>query len=198
MTLANRITIARFLLIPVFVLLTLYYMRDAERGQPNEMLRWAAATLFLLVSLTDALDGFFARSRNERTRLGAMLDPLADKALLLCGLMLLTGPWGRVFQPHLPVWYVLLVVSRDGFLIVGATVIHACCGHVDVRPRLTGKAATVFQMTLILWVLSSGPIRFFPWLLGAAAGATLLSAAQYLLDGIRQMEHAHAHETAAR
>lgn len=194
LTLANRITLTRFLLIPVFILLTLYYIRGAADNEPNEILRWAALMVFVVTCLTDALDGYFARSRNERTRLGTLLDPLADKSLLLSSLILLTGPWGACFNPHLPVWYVLLVISRDVILISGAMLIHLTVGHTEVRPRLTGKLSTFFQMGLIFWVLASAPARWFPWLLWPAAGFTLASALQYITDGIRQLEQTHVHE----
>ncbi len=193
-TLANRITIARIMLIPVFILLTIYYTISVNAGSPNEWLRWACLVVFLVTSLTDALDGYFARSRNERTRLGTLLDPLADKSLLLSALVLLSGPWGRVFQPHLPVWYVLLVISRDVLLIAGAILIHVHSGHTEVQPRMSGKLATVFQMALIVWVLANGSEHGFAWVLGGAAGCTLLSAVQYLFDGVRQLEKPHAHD----
>lgn len=194
LTLANRITIARFMLIPVFILMTINYMGSVTENAPNELWRLAAVMTFLITCVSDALDGYFARSRNERTRLGTLLDPLADKTLLLSGLILLTGPWGRAFVPHLPPWYVLLVISRDVLLIAGALFIHFACGHTEVHPRAAGKMATFFQMGLILWVLSSAPARGFPWMLGAASACTLISAFQYLSDGIRQLEKAHANE----
>lgn len=194
LTLANRITLGRFLLIPVFILLTLYYMRSATGKFPNEMLRWSALMVFVVTCLTDALDGYFARARNERTRLGTLLDPLADKSLLLSGLVLLTGPWGACFNPHLPVWYVLLVITRDVALIAGAILIHVAVGHTEVRPRASGKLSTFFQMGLICWVLAQGPARWFPWFLWPAAAFTLLSTIQYASDGIRQLEKTHAHE----
>ncbi len=194
LTLANRITLGRFFLIPVFILLTLYYIRSIAIDAPNEMLRWAALMVFVITCLSDALDGYFARSRNERTRLGTLLDPLADKSLLLSALILLTGPWGACFNPHLPVWYVLLVISRDVALIAGAILIHVAVGHTEVQPRAAGKLSTFFQMGLIFWVLAQGPARWFPWLLWLAAAFTLLSALQYITDGIRQLEKTHAHE----
>jgi CDP-diacylglycerol--glycerol-3-phosphate 3-phosphatidyltransferase len=194
LTLANRITIARIMLIPVFILLTIYYTISVDAGQPNEWLRWTSLMVFLLTSLTDALDGYFARSRGERTRLGTLLDPLADKSLLLSALILLSGPWGRTFQPHLPIWYVLLVISRDVLLIAGAIVIHMHAGHTEVRPRISGKLATVFQMGLIVWVLGIGSEYGFAWVLGCAAACTLLSAVQYLIDGVKQLEKPHAHD----
>lgn len=195
LTLANRITIGRFLLIPVYVLLALYYMKSVNEGVPNPWFRQAALAVYLITCLTDALDGYVARRRNERTRLGTLLDPLADKTLLISSLFLLTGPWGRqCFNPHLPLWYVFLVISRDAILVMGAVVIHMAVGHTEVKPRLAGKIATFFQMGLILWVLAQAPAAGFPWVLGIAAGFTLLSALHYITDGIRQLEKTHGHD----
>ena len=197
-TLATRVTLFRILNIPVFLLLAIYYIDSAQEhsGVPNEYLRWAALMVFLVSAASDALDGYLARSRNERTRLGTLLDPLADKALLLSGLLVATGPWGRVFVPHIPIWYALLVVSRDVMLALGALLIHMVQGHTVVQPRILGKAATVFQMTIILWVLAGWPEAPFRGLLVMATGCTLVSGLQYLMDGIRQVERAHPHEPA--
>lgn len=192
LTLANRITIGRLLLIPAYILMTLYYIESVNQHQPEEFYRWAALMLYIITCLTDALDGYFARSRNEVTRLGTLLDPLADKTLLISSLILLTGPWGQhCFNPHLPLWYVFLVISRDVFLIIGSVIIHLAVGHMEVRPRISGKVATFFQMSLILWVLAQAPLAGFPWLLWAAASFTVVAAYQYIADGIRQLEKAH-------
>jgi CDP-diacylglycerol--glycerol-3-phosphate 3-phosphatidyltransferase len=197
LTLSNRITILRILTIPLFALAVIYYLAGAGRGEPSAYLRWGSMVVFLLAGLSDALDGYFARSRNERTRLGTVLDPLADKGLLLCALILLSGPWGRVFEPHIPIWYVLMVISRDVILIVGSVVIHFMAGHVVVQPRLSGKASTVLQMIIIVWVLAQGEPTVMSWLLGAATVFTLLSTAVYILDGVRQLERTYGHDNPA-
>jgi CDP-diacylglycerol--glycerol-3-phosphate 3-phosphatidyltransferase len=194
MTLANQITIGRLLLTPFFVLLTVYYADGVAAGHSQPLLRLAALTTFAATALTDALDGYFARSRRERTRLGTLLDPLADKFLLTTGLVLLAGPWGRAFEARIPVWYVVLALSRDGLLVAGWFLIHHMVGHVIVRPRAVGKVTTVLQMTLIVWILAAAPPAWFPWILGAATAGTLTSAALYLRDGIRQLEKAHPHD----
>ena len=190
LTLATKITIGRLLMTPVFVLLAIYYIVSVQDGHPDNYLRWATATVFLVTCATDALDGYFARSRNARTRLGTMLDPLADKFLLLSGLVVLTGAWGRCYNQfiHIPIWYVLLVVSRDVLLTIGAVIIHMVKGHMEVKPRVTGKIATVFQMALICWVLFAGPPKIFTWILWTAAAFTMLSLSQYIVDGVRQLE----------
>ena len=103
LTLANKITLARILGIPVFVLLMIYYVMGLQRGAPNEYLRWSSLVLFVVVALTDALDGYVARSRDEITHLGRILDPLADKALLLSSLIMLTRPSIPALQPQIPI-----------------------------------------------------------------------------------------------
>lgn len=199
LTLATKITIVRLLMTPVFVLLAVYYIDSVQDGQPNAYLRWATATVFLVTCSTDALDGYFARSRNARTRLGTMLDPLADKFLLLSGLIVLTGAWGRCYnlESHIPIWYVLLVISRDVLLTIGAVIIHMVKGHMEVKPRITGKVATVFQMMLICWVLFALPPGIFKWVLWVAAAFTLFSLGQYIADGVRQLERGGDHAGAS-
>ena len=199
LTLATRITLVRLLSIPVFILLVVYYASETREGERNEYLRCVATVLFVAAALTDALDGYLARVRHERTKLGAMLDPIADKALLLAGLVLLSIQWHDsrgelILQPHIPIWYALTVISRDVFLILGSVLIHFTVGHVEVKARYSGKASTLLQMVIIVWVLIGGPAhRSYFWLLMAATACTLISAAQYLKDGIRQIERAHAH-----
>lgn len=192
LTLATKVTLLRMLGIPVFVLLMVYYILGLRAGAPDEMLRIGALTVFVAVALTDALDGYLARSRNEVTELGRILDPLADKGLLLSAIIVLTRPSMPELQPQLPVWFALTVISRDVILVLGAFVVHHLVHAVRVRPRLTGKAATALQMATVTWVLMQAPGRPFPYLAAAAALLTALSGAQYILDGVRQVE-AHAH-----
>jgi phosphatidylglycerophosphate synthase len=85
-------------------------------------------------------------------------------------------------------WFVLLVISRDVMLIGGALIIQSIVGHVTVRPRISGKATTFFQMTVIIWVLIGLPGKIFVGLVYTAAALTFLSALQYIFDGIRQLE----------
>lgn len=198
LSLANRITILRILGVPVFILMLLYYTMGLARGEAEEIHRAAALAIFLALALTDALDGYFARSRREVSSLGKLLDPLADKALLLSALILLTRPSLPALQPHIPIWFTLLVISRDVVLILGATIIHAVAGSVEVRPRVVGKIATFFQMVTITWVLVGGAARSFIVCVGAAGVFTFVSGVVYLFDGIRQLEktaaaHRHNH-----
>ena len=189
LTLANRITILRILAVPLFILLLLYYSNGFAKAQSVAFLRWCATGIFLGIFLLDAVDGYIARVRREITSLGTILDPLADKAVLLSALILLSLPRSATaFQPHLPVWFVLVAISRDVILVTGAAIIQNIVGNVTVRPRVTGKIATFFQGTVVVWSLVSLPATPFFWLICTAAFFTLVSGVQYILDGIRQLE----------
>ncbi len=187
MTLANRITIVRIMGVPVFVLMVVYYRMSLAAGAGGEYYRWAALLVFAAVALTDALDGYFARSRNEITELGRILDPLADKLLLVSGLILLTPIASPQLKLHIPVWFTLLVISRDVILVLGAALIHHFAGTVVVRPRVVGKIATFLQMLTIVWVLMEGAAALFTGLVWAAGAFTLASFILYVLDGARQL-----------
>ncbi|MBN1270608.1 MAG: CDP-alcohol phosphatidyltransferase family protein [Kiritimatiellae bacterium] len=193
-TLATKITIFRFLAVPVFVLFLIYYTESLARGEPNEYFRVWALVIFLIAALTDALDGSVARSRNEITRLGTILDPLADKAVLVSALVLLTRPSLATLQPQFPVGYTLVVISREVFLIAGAFVIDHYAGHVHIEPHLLGKVTTFFQMLAITWALASGPQTPFRIVVWIAGIFTVISGIVYLIEGIRQVETAEHHK----
>jgi len=124
----NSLTLLRILLIPVFVGLMLYGSYE-----------WALAVL-VAAGLTDALDGTIARAANQRTRLGMYLDPLADKLLLTSGFLTLS-------VLHLvPLWAVILVVSRDVMLLMGALLAHLTDSAVDIAPSPLGKGTTAVQL----------------------------------------------------
>ncbi len=188
LTAATRVTLLRILGIPVFVVLMYYYLDSLCRQQPDEMLRVAALGVFAAIALTDALDGYLARSRGEITRLGRILDPLADKALLLSATVLLTRPSLPALQPQLPVYLTASVISRDSILVLGYMVVHHYSGAIEVRPRVTGKISTFLLMVCIVWALAGGPSSPFHWLCRAAAVFTIVSGAQYGWDGVRHLE----------
>lgn len=189
LTLANRITILRIFTIPLFILTLMYYSGGVARGEPLTALRWTALAIFLGIFLLDAVDGYIARTRREITNLGTLLDPLADKAILLSALILLSGPDAeKAFRPHLPLWFVLVAVSRDAILIIGSLIIQSIVGKVRVQPRLSGKVTTFLQGTIVFWVLVGLPAAPFIWIVAVAAVLTAVSAVQYLLDGVRQLE----------
>lgn len=184
MTTANRITIARMLLIPVYVVLALAYGGSVARGTPEEGLRWAALGVFVAAAASDGLDGWIARRFDQRSRLGAILDPLADKALVLAAVVTLSlvdwGPDGW----RLPAWFAGLVVGRDALILIGIGALKLARRSPEIRPHWSGKACTFLLMFALGWVmLRVVPIPpRYPCLL--AALFVLWSAAVYLRQAL--------------
>jgi cardiolipin synthase (CMP-forming) len=183
MTTANKITIGRILLVPFFVVQTIYYTRTGD-----EVYRFAALILFALTALSDGLDGYIARRYNQRSELGAILDPLADKTLLIAAIILLSRDSAPHFE-RIPIWLTATILSRDLILIIGVIVIHYTFGKVKVRPRMIGKVATVQQMAAVLWILLHWDKDFLPWLTVSAALFTAISGLLYIWDGVRQLSN---------
>lgn len=172
MGLANWLTILRILLIPVFVTL-LVYRRAGE-----------ALLVFCLASLTDLLDGYIARSRGSQSRLGAFLDPLADKLLLTSAFVTLT------YLKVIPFWLTAVVVSRDLILSVGVLVIHVAGGTVHPAPTWIGKTSTACQMVAVLSAMLFFFFRVptFPRFFALVAAIfTIVSGLQYLVQGMKQL-----------
>jgi cardiolipin synthase len=181
MTTANKITIVRILLVPFFISQVLYYV---ETG--NETYRLLAILSFAVAALSDGIDGYIARHYNQRSELGRILDPLADKLLLVSGVVLLS----LRNEPHLasiPKWLTVLILSRDFLSFIGFMVIQHACGKATVKPVMTGKIATVLQMACIIWALLKWPSLYLHYLVLATAACTLTSGLIYLSDGIRQL-----------
>ncbi len=192
MTLANQITIVRILLIPVFVTLAIYYGASVLEKEPEPWMRYLAIFVFLLAAVSDGLDGYVARRYNQRTKLGAILDPIADKGLLVSALLVLTfGHW----EVRFPLWFLILVLARDLTIILGCLLIEFLNGDIRVRPSWLGKTATVCQMMAIGQVMLQLPVPP-PMLLVFIAGLfTLVSFIGYLIDGVRQIAPAGKPET---
>lgn len=177
MTVPNLITVARLLCVPAVVYALLLGLLDL------------AFVLFLAAGISDGVDGFIARKFNQRSRLGAYLDPVADK-LLLVSVFVMLG-----FLAELPLWLVIMVVTRD--ILIVAAVIMSSLMHapVSVRPILVSKVNTAIQLglaTLVLAELSFG--QSFGGLRGilvlVVAVLTVLSAAAYLKGWLHHMSEA--------
>jgi len=181
MTLANKITILRILILPFFIIEVLHY-----RASGDEINRLLAILAFAAAAITDGVDGYIARRYNQRSELGAVLDPLADKLLLVSGLILLSLESRGNFN-ELPDWLLATVLGRDAIILVGIGVIHFTCGKIIVQPRISGKIATVFQMITIVWVLLKWDGSVLNHLCLAAAVFTGVSGVYYVADGIRQL-----------
>jgi cardiolipin synthase len=194
MTTANKITLIRILMIPAFVTMAIYYGQSIARGVPLEWQRFAAISIFLVASVSDGLDGYVARRYNQRSSLGVVLDPIADKGLLLSGIITLSiSNWSTIDPEYgrFPAWFPVLVISRDAVILVGTAVLYFLIGpNIKVRPSWTGKVATVLQMAAIAWVMLQ--LRWLPllWVVYAAGLFTLVSGIIYVLEGVRQLQAA--------
>ncbi|TJX57987.1 MAG: CDP-alcohol phosphatidyltransferase family protein [Mesorhizobium sp.] len=174
MTIPNLITILRLVLVPAVVLAMLQARWD-----------WAFAG-FVIAGVSDGVDGFVARRFNQQSTLGAYLDPMADK-LLLVSVFVVMG-----FIGQLPLWLVVTMVSRDA-LIVCAVLLSTVMAHpVEIKPFLVSKANTAIQIALAAVVLGElafamqlDPLR--PALILLSGVLTVASAAAYLVAWLRHM-----------
>jgi cardiolipin synthase len=194
MTWATRITIFRIILIPIFIGLMVAYGNTVEAGHAVESWRYGAIAVFIVASLSDALDGYLARHWNQRSALGALLDPVADKLLLLAVLV----TFGLIPPRYFPLWFTVIILSRDALLLLGYFVVRHFLSHVDVKPHWTGKVSTFFTFLAIAAVLfQAGPWIFRLCALGAffAVICTLI----YIRQGLQLLSHSgHTRPTPAK
>jgi len=187
MTWATRITILRLILVPVFVMFIITYDDTAGRGSPEEFWRYAAIAVFITAGVSDALDGYLARHWNQRSALGALLDPIADKLLLLAALVTL----GLVPLDHLrsfPIWFPVVIISRDALLLGGYAVLRHFRVPMEIRPHWTGKVSTFFTLLAIGAVLFKlGP--WIVWLCLLGAGTALICTVIYVRQGLSLLKH---------
>lgn len=175
-TIANKITVFRVLMIPVFVLLVFFYTPE------REWLRHIALGVYVSASLSDILDGYLARRLNQRTAFGARLDPLADKLIVNLGFVFLAA--NEHFEPVVPLWFPVCILARDIIIVMGAYTINEYFGPVTVKPRWTGKAATVCQMGTLIGLLLG--VSFAPYLMVLTLAMTAFSLADYVYAGCMQ------------
>ncbi|TBV83320.1 MAG: CDP-alcohol phosphatidyltransferase family protein [Desulfobulbaceae bacterium] len=177
MNIPNLISIFRILLVPLLAVLLL----DRQLGY--------ALVVLIIAGLSDALDGFFARLLNQQTRLGAILDPVADKSLLITAFSILTA------IGIIPLWLTVLVISRDLIIVTGVAILLLSGRPVQIKPTYTGKLTTVSQLLTVAGFLS---VNYLPalfllqnYLIMATVLLTMLSLAHYLVVGLRVMGGEH-------
>jgi cardiolipin synthase len=178
----NFFSMLRILLVPLF----LYAMIQ------NKVLQ--ALTVFLLASTTDILDGMAARIWHQKTKIGELLDPAADKLLMTTAVIILSIP--SVSRPNaIPLWLAATIIGRDLVIVSAAFVIYKWRGHKEFPPSLMGKASTVCQMGVILCVLflnvmgKTAPFLF--WLYIITFAFTILSGLGYGSSGIRWLKDSY-------
>jgi cardiolipin synthase len=171
MNIPNTLTIFRFLLVPVFLAFLL-----------NGYILQALVT-FIMAGITDFLDGALARMTGSTTEIGAILDPLADKALTLTALIALTA------MGVLSIWLTLVVLVRDIVVVTGSLVIYKRRYKVKVRPVLAGKLATFMLLSILVFTLLGiywgREFSFITYLAWVTAALVIISGTQYVMKGIR-------------
>jgi len=196
LTWANRITILRILLIAPFVSCMLKINDTGLDEQLRLMLRYAAVVVFLLMAISDGLDGFLARKNGKSTRLGAFLDPTADKLLITCACLLLASHRGGVAGFLLPSTVVVLIIGKDILLFVGFLILFFLTGKLRVVPAFAGKVSTALQLSMVAAILIApevtsvlpGWIWFLRVLWWSAAAAALVATLVYIRIGSKFIE----------
>ena len=190
MTIPTRITLARLIMSPVFVVLTIKYNSTIKLGNPDVIYLYLAMLVFALAVISDALDGYLARKLNQQSRIGSFLDPIADKTLLLSATITLT--FIDCGNP-LPIFYTTLILSRELIQISGAIAIGAILGDIKVKHHWTGKFSTFMQVILIYsaFIVPSETVILYLAFIGGFF--TFSSAALYIYAGLSQLpEEVHA------
>jgi cardiolipin synthase len=140
LTTANQLTLLRIVFVPVFVTLLVY-----------DQMGWALMT-FMAAGITDVLDGIIARRFGQKTRIGAFLDPIADKLLMTSSVVILSLPQMELANP-IPRWLMIIVISRDIFIMLFTLVLVLVAGFRIFPPSPYGKASTVLQVLTVFAVL---------------------------------------------
>lgn len=180
MEIPNILTILRIILVPMFIIFIWYNLSVY------------ALITFIVAGLTDALDGYIARKFKQETQLGKILDPIADKALLISAFIFL---FNSKLQIKLPFWFVVIVISRDIYILAGSFLIYILKGYLKVKPSTFGKATTFFQIILIIYVLVSNidislyNERLFYTILSFNILFLALSTLTYTYDGLTQLNN---------
>lgn len=166
MNLANKLTIFRIILVPIMVIIPFLGIQGEFLGLPNTY--WLINLVFIIASITDKLDGYIARKRNEITTFGKFADPLADKILVLSAMIML------VEMSKLPAWIPIIVIARE-FIVSGYRLIAVEKGGKVIAASIWGKLKTVTQMFAV--ILAYLDINAF----GACfTGANLIGVSLYI------------------
>jgi len=160
----NRISLIRLLLVAPFIVLVLN-----QHCWPHA--RHAALLIFVVMAVSDLLDGMLARRLHQRTRLGAILDPLADKVLIVSAVVLLSLPDSAVAGAIISNWVVVAIVAKDLWVVIGFVVIYLVTDRIRLQTTWTGKASTVGQLVMVSLVLLAPDLNALSDRLGTRLGA---------------------------
>jgi CDP-diacylglycerol--glycerol-3-phosphate 3-phosphatidyltransferase len=184
LTLANKITIGRILLIPVFIVVLMYYT------PLHDEFRWIALGIYLIAEITDVIDGYIARRYYQKTKAGSILDPLADKLLMISALIVLyTVGEKYAWAVRFPLWLVVAFVARDVILIVGGLLIQLRGSEMDIKPNIFGKMTAFLQVVCVVTVFLQLDMAYIVCLVALFSGT--VSGVIYMKEGIKVLNSGH-------
>ena len=178
-SIANQLTVLRILIVPFFIATVMYYVPGKDH------LRYAALALFITAAVLDFLDGYLARKFHQETRAGAILDPLADKILIISAFICLYKVGVFFNEVRFPIWLVVAVISRDAILIMGAMVIHLTKGGMTIAPTVWGKATAFFQFLAVIGFLLQWRLSMILWYI--ILFLVVVSGIDYLVKGVHEL-----------
>ncbi len=193
---ASRITILRILLIIPFVSFMLEINDPEFSPDVRNAMRYVSIVIFLVMAVSDVIDGYLARTKKQVTKLGAFLDPLADKLLMTCACLLLASQRGHVEGFLLPPTVVVLIIGKDLFLLIGFVIVYLITSQIRIAPVFIGKLATTLQLSMVAGILIAPEVSgvlpgwdWFLWILWwSAAGTAILTTLIYIRNGSRYIE----------
>ena len=176
LTFANKVTVGRILLVPFFIATVLSFNNE------RPYLRFVALGLFIIAVISDVVDGYIARTHHQKTRAGAILDPLADKMLLISAFICLYIKRAEFDAISFPLWFVVAIISRDVILLLGAMIIQLITGKLEISANRSGKTTAFLQIICILGILLQLKFTLIFWYIALAA--TIMSGVIYIKEGI--------------
>jgi len=197
LTWANRMTIFRILLIVPFVIGMLKVNSPELNQEVQNLIRYASFGVFLVMAVSDGLDGYLARTKKQITKLGVFLDPVADKLLITSACLLLSSQRGKVADEFLlPPTVVVLIIGKDLLLVIGFIIVYFLTSQLLVAPVLIGKIANTLQLIMVGAILLApeisraipGWIWFLRTLWWSAAATAILATLIYIRNGSRYIE----------
>jgi cardiolipin synthase len=177
MNLANKISIARIILIPFFITSVVYSRMDL------------ALLFFIIAVVSDGVDGFVARALKQKTQLGTILDPIADKMLLISAYICLSVAANIPQHLRLPPYVPIIIISRDAIIVLGSVIVYLLKGDIKITPSIIGKVTTFFQMITIVCILIRFSYSNLIW--NIATVLTILSGIDYVVKGSRMLGDNH-------
>ena len=179
MNFANKISAFRIVSVPFFVACLVYYSQDPAG---REYLRYVALAIFIAGVISDAVDGYIARMSKQLSKAGLILDPLGDKLLLMSAFICL---YMAPLAIRFPLPVILIVISRDILILLGAVVIFIVKQEINILPTRWGKLTTTFQMASVILVLLQWEYSFICWWI--AVFFTAISGADYVMRGFKTL-----------